>query len=70
MDSGSLRVARGGSGAKTPALAACPTRFLMREHSKLETPLGGGGSFDHLVVAAIERARANEETFTGDQPGI
>jgi len=48
MDSGLLRVARGVCGAKAPPLAARPTRFLMREHSKQKTPRGGGGSFDQL----------------------
>jgi len=41
-----LRVARGGSGAKAHPLAARPTRFLMREHSKQETHPGGWVSFD------------------------
>jgi len=25
------------------------TRFLIREYSKMETPPGGGGSFDQIV---------------------
>ena len=33
------------------------TRFLMREHSKLETPPGGGVSFDQ---SESERVRENE----------
>ena len=40
------------------------TRFLIREHSKQETPPGGGVSFNQLVLSGLLQAKDNFKKST------